>query len=39
MLDRKTRGIIAEGDPRYLRYHSPDPYVKEFFNPIKEKRA
>jgi phospholipid/cholesterol/gamma-HCH transport system ATP-binding protein len=38
MLDRKTRGIIAEGDPRYLRDHSPDPYVREFFNPVKEKR-
>jgi phospholipid/cholesterol/gamma-HCH transport system ATP-binding protein len=39
MLDRKTRGIIAEGDPRYLRDHSPDPYVREFFNPVKEKRV
>ncbi|MBN1907591.1 MAG: ATP-binding cassette domain-containing protein [Deltaproteobacteria bacterium] len=39
MLDRKTKGIIAEGDPRYLRDHSPDPYVKEFFNPVKEKRG
>jgi phospholipid/cholesterol/gamma-HCH transport system ATP-binding protein len=37
MLDRKTRGIIAEGDPRYLRDHSPDPYVRAFFNPVKEK--
>ncbi len=39
MLDRKTRGIIAEGDPRHLRDHSPDPYVREFFNPVKEKRV
>lgn len=39
MLDKKTKGIIAEGDPRYLRDHSPDPYVREFFNPVKEKRG
>jgi phospholipid/cholesterol/gamma-HCH transport system ATP-binding protein len=39
MLDRKTRGIIAQGDPRYLRDHSTDPYVREFFNPVKEKRV
>jgi phospholipid/cholesterol/gamma-HCH transport system ATP-binding protein len=37
MLDRKTRGIIAEGDPMDLRDHSPDPYVRAFFNPGKEK--
>lgn len=33
MLDRKSRGIIAEGDPRYLKDHSMNKYVKEFFNP------
>lgn len=37
MLDRKTRGIIAEGDPVDLRDHSPDPYVRAFFKPGKEK--
>ncbi len=32
MLDGETRGIIAEGDPRDLRDHSPDPRVRAFFN-------
>jgi phospholipid/cholesterol/gamma-HCH transport system ATP-binding protein len=32
MLDKQTRGIIAEGDPRYLREHSRDPFVRRFFN-------
>lgn len=33
MLDKKTRGIVAEGDPKYLRDHSLNDFVKEFFNP------
>ena len=32
MLDRAARGIIAEGDPKALRDHSPDPRVQEFLN-------
>jgi phospholipid/cholesterol/gamma-HCH transport system ATP-binding protein len=32
MLDKSARGIIAEGDPRDLKEHSPDPRVKNFFN-------
>jgi len=32
MLDRATRGIIAEGDPRVLRDRSTDPRVQEFLN-------
>ncbi len=32
MLDRKTRGIIAEGDPRDLRDRSRNETVKRFFN-------
>ncbi len=32
MLDKKSKGIIAEGDPVYLRDHSPNPFVKKFFN-------
>ncbi len=32
MLDHNTKGIIAEGDPRYLRDHSKNPFVKRFFN-------
>jgi phospholipid/cholesterol/gamma-HCH transport system ATP-binding protein len=32
MLDKSARGIIAEGLPRYLKEHSSDPRVKNFFN-------
>jgi phospholipid/cholesterol/gamma-HCH transport system ATP-binding protein len=32
MLDKKTRSIIARGDPRELRDHSKDPAVHHFFN-------
>jgi len=32
MLDKHSKGIIAEGDPRYLRDHSQNPFVKQFFN-------
>jgi len=32
MLDKRTRGIIAEGDPRELRDHSDNPWVRQFFN-------
>ncbi len=32
MLDKKTKGIIAEGDPKYLRDHSKNPSVRHFFN-------
>jgi phospholipid/cholesterol/gamma-HCH transport system ATP-binding protein len=32
MLDKSTKGIIAEGDPRYLRDHSQNRFVKRFFN-------
>ena len=32
MLDRNAKGIIAEGDPRYLRDHSQNPFVRQFFN-------
>jgi phospholipid/cholesterol/gamma-HCH transport system ATP-binding protein len=32
MLDRTTRGIIAEGDPRQLRDHSTDERVLAFLN-------
>ncbi|MFC1868613.1 ABC transporter ATP-binding protein [Thermodesulfobacteriota bacterium] len=31
MLDRNSRGIIAEGDPEYLRDHSQNLFVKNFF--------
>ncbi|MBI3600274.1 MAG: ATP-binding cassette domain-containing protein [Nitrospinae bacterium] len=32
MLDRHTKGIIAEGDPYYLKEHSSNEFVKSFFN-------
>ena len=31
MLDKNTKGIIAEGDPKNIRDHSPDPSVRQFF--------
>jgi phospholipid/cholesterol/gamma-HCH transport system ATP-binding protein len=32
MLDKEAKGIIAEGDPRYLKDHASDPRVINFFN-------
>lgn len=32
MLDRDTRGVIAEGDPRELAASSPDERVREFLH-------
>ena len=32
MLDKRARGIIAEGDPRRLRDTSLNVYVRQFFN-------
>lgn len=32
MLDKRTRGILARGEPRRLRDSSSDPYVRAFFN-------
>jgi len=32
MLDKTTKSIIAEGDPRDLRDHSTHPFVRQFFN-------
>ncbi len=31
MLDKRTRGIIAEGDPKVLRDSSDNPWVRRFF--------
>ena len=39
MLDKQSKGIIAEGDPKYLRDHSLNKFVKEFFNPGRENKA
>lgn len=32
MLDRETKGIIADGDPKTLRASHPNAKVREFFN-------
>jgi phospholipid/cholesterol/gamma-HCH transport system ATP-binding protein len=32
MLDKRSKGIIAEGDPKYLRDHSQNESVRRFFN-------
>lgn len=32
MLDKKTKSIIAEGDPKDLKDSSPDHSVRQFFN-------
>lgn len=31
MVDRKRRGVVAQGDPRELRESSSDPWVRRFF--------
>lgn len=36
MLDKKTKSIIAEGDPRKLRDESKNPQVYRFFNRTTE---
>ena len=32
MLDKKTKGIIASGEPSYLREHHQNRFVRNFFN-------
>lgn len=31
MLDKSVQGVIAEGDPKFLREKSPNPKVQQFF--------
>jgi len=38
MLDKHTKGIIAEGDPNYLRDNSQNQFVRQFFNRQAEKK-
>ncbi len=38
MLDRASKGIIAEGKPRDLADHSDDPRVREFLNRGRARR-
>lgn len=39
MLDKRFKGIIAEGDPRYLRDYSQNTFVKHFFNRQAEEKG
>lgn len=39
MLDKASKGIIAEGDPKMLRDQSADPRVHQFFNRIMSKEV
>jgi phospholipid/cholesterol/gamma-HCH transport system ATP-binding protein len=39
MVDKKARGIIAEGKPAELRDHSDNPRVRHFFNREPETEA
>ncbi len=39
MLDRETKSIIAEGDPKVLRDTSKDPRVHRFFNRLPASAA
>jgi len=39
MLDKDTKGIIAEGDPKVLRDTSTNPQVHQFFNRIMSKEV
>jgi len=32
MLDKQTKGIIAEGNPKHLKDNSENPFVRNFFN-------
>ena len=32
MLDKRAKNIVAEGDPRELRDHSDNPWVRQFFH-------
>ena len=39
MLDRRSKGIIAEGRPEYLRDKSQNKFVRQFFNRQADDRA
>ena len=39
MLDKEAKGIIAEGEPAWLRDHSDHPRVRQFFNRRAEPEA
>lgn len=37
MLDPKTKSIIADGNPRFLKENSPNPWVRQFFSAEPDK--
>lgn len=39
MLDKRVKGIVATGEPHYLRDHSDNPWVRQFFNREVESEA
>jgi phospholipid/cholesterol/gamma-HCH transport system ATP-binding protein len=39
MLDNHSKGVIAEGDPQFLKDHSRNPFVHRFFNRLPEDDA
>jgi phospholipid/cholesterol/gamma-HCH transport system ATP-binding protein len=39
MLDKESKSIIAQGDPRALRDSSTDPKVYQFFNRVMTKEV
>jgi phospholipid/cholesterol/gamma-HCH transport system ATP-binding protein len=38
-LDKESKSIIAQGDPRALRDSSTDPKVYQFFNRVMTKEV
>jgi phospholipid/cholesterol/gamma-HCH transport system ATP-binding protein len=32
MLDKRVKGMVETGDPKHLRDHSTNPWVRQFFN-------
>lgn len=39
MLDKRSKGIVEIGDPRHLRDHSTNPWVRQFFNREAESKS
>jgi phospholipid/cholesterol/gamma-HCH transport system ATP-binding protein len=39
MLDKRVKGIVAAGEPHYLRDHSDNPWVRQFFKREAESEA
>ena len=32
ILDKESKGIVGEGDPKYLRDHSENAWIRNFLN-------